>query len=84
MLKILVTCEKMHMVYLVVLDGLSRHSYPYPFRLGLDSDMCGLQLCNNRLEFYSRRFSIHSKKSDVRDTHLSHWMAHVVYSALTW
>ena len=30
MLKILVTCEKMHMVLVVVLDGLSQHSYPNP------------------------------------------------------
>ena len=30
MLKILVMCEKMHMVLVVVLDGLSQHSYPNP------------------------------------------------------
>ena len=42
MLKVLVTCEKMHMVLVVMLNGLSQHSYPNPspFTLGLDSDTC--------------------------------------------
>ena len=44
MLQILVTCEKMHMVLVVVLDGYLSTSrirtQPWPFRLGLDSDTC--------------------------------------------
>ena len=58
MLKILVTCEKMHMVLVVVLDGLSQHSYPNP-ALAFQARAGFRHLCGDKPISHSNQYHMH-------------------------